>query len=45
MKTYNEDSDIRCCIGGNVQYPKKLDERHNDLWFLPERLKIEHEKL
>ena len=41
MKIYNEDSDVRCFIEADVQYPEKLHEHHNDLPFLPERTKIE----
>ena len=35
IKSYNED---------DVQYTEKLHELHNDLQFLPERMKIEKVK-
>ena len=41
MKSYNEDSNIEYFIEADVQYPEKLHELHNDLCFLPERMKIE----
>ena len=39
IKNYNEESDDI-----DVQYPEKLHELHNDLPFLPERMKIEKVK-
>ena len=41
IKSYNEESDEGYFIEVDVQYPEKLHERHNDLPFLPERMKIE----
>ena len=46
IKNYNEESDERYSLEADVQYPEKLREIHNDLPFLPERIKIENvEKL
>ena len=39
-KTYNKESDEGCFLEVDVQYPEKIDEIHNDLSFLPERMKI-----
>ena len=41
IKKYNEESDEGYFLGVDVQYPEKLRELHNDLPFLPERMKIE----
>ena len=41
MKNYNEESDEGYFFEVDVQYPEKLHELHNDLPFLPERMKIE----
>ena len=41
IKNYNEESDEGHFLEVNVQYPEKLHELHNDLPFLPERIKIE----
>ena len=41
IKNYNEESDKRYFLEVNVQYLEKLHELHNDLTFLPERLKTE----
>ena len=41
IKNYNEESDVGYFLEVDVQYPEKLDELHNDLPFLPERMKIE----
>ena len=41
IKNYNEESDVRYFLKVDVQYPEKLHELHNDLPFLPERIKIE----
>ena len=40
-KNYNEESDEGYFLEVDVQYLKKLDELHNDLLFLPDRMKIE----
>ena len=54
IKDYNGESDEGYFIEVDVQYPEKLHELHNDLPYLPERMKIEkvekfvanlHEKL
>ena len=41
MKNYNEESDKGCFLEVDVQYLQKLNNLHNDLTFLPERVKIE----
>ena len=41
IKNYNEESDEGYFLDVDVQYPEKLHELHNDLPFLPERMKIE----
>ena len=41
IKNCNEDSDEGYFLEINVQYPEKLRDLHNDLPFLPERIKIE----
>ena len=46
IKNYDEECDEGYFLGVNIQYPEKLHELHNDLPFLPERMKIENiEKL
>ena len=41
IKNYNEESDEGYFIGVDVQYLEKLHELHNDLPFLPGRVKIQ----
>ena len=41
MKNYNEESDEGYFLEVDVQYPENLQNLHNDLPFLPERMKIE----
>ena len=41
QKRYNEGSDKGYFAEVKVQYLEKLHELHNDLLFLPERMKIE----
>ena len=41
IKSYNEESYEGYFLEVDVQYLKKLHELHNDLPFLPERMKIE----
>ena len=41
MKNYNEESDEGYFLGAYVQYLEKLDELHNNLPFILERMKIE----
>ena len=41
IKNYNEQSDEGYFLEADVQYLEKLHELHNDLPFLPERIKIE----
>ena len=46
IKSYDEESDEGYFLKVDVQYPEKLYKLHNDLPFLPERMKIENfEKL
>ena len=40
-QNFNKNSNIRYFIEADVQYPEKLHELHNDLPFLPKRIKIE----
>ena len=41
INNYNEESDKGCFLEVDVQYIEKLLEHHNDLPFLPGRMKIE----
>ena len=41
IKNYNEESDVGYFLEVDVQHLKKLHELHNNLPFLPERMKIE----
>ena len=41
IKIYNEESEERCFLEVDVQYPEQLHELHNDLPFLTENMKIE----
>ena len=41
MKNYNEESDKGYFFEVDVQYLQKLNNLHNDLTFIPERVKIE----
>ena len=41
IKSGNEEGDKGCFVKVDVQHNKKLHELHNDLPFLPERMKIE----
>ena len=41
IKKYNKESDEGYFLEADVQYLLKLHEIHNDLSFLPERIKIE----
>ena len=36
MESYNEESDERSNLKGNIQYPEILHDLHNNLPFLPE---------
>ena len=40
-KCYNEESDEGYFLEADIKYPKELEEFHNDLPFLPKRMKIE----
>ena len=44
IKQYNGKSDEEHFLEVDVQYPEELHELHNDLQFLPERMKIEKVK-
>ena len=41
IRKYNEESDEGSFLKVDVQYLEKLHELHNDLPFLPDRIKIE----
>ena len=41
IKNYDEDRDKRYILKVDVEYPKDLHDLHNDLPFLPERMRIE----
>ena len=41
IKNYNKEIDEGCLLEGDVQHHEKLHELHNDLLFLPERVKTE----
>ena len=40
IKSYNEESDEGYFLEVDVQYPKKLQEFHNNLTFLSERMEL-----
>ena len=40
IKNYNEEADEGYFLEVDVQYPEKLHQLHNDLLFLPERMKL-----
>ena len=40
VKSYNEENDEGYFLEVDVQYPEELHKLHNDLPFLPERMKI-----
>ena len=44
IKSHNEANDKKYFFDVDVQYPKKLDDLHIDLPFLPERMKIKQVK-
>ena len=41
IKNYDKESDEGCFFEVDIQYPEKFHDLHNDLPFLPERLKSE----
>ena len=41
IKNHNKEGDKGYLLEVDVQYPVKLHELHNDLLFLPQRMKIE----
>ena len=41
IKNYNEESDEAYILAGDVQHLEKLQDLHNNLPFLPERMEIE----
>ena len=45
IKKYNEESDKGSFLEVDAQYLENLDERHNDLPFLSERMEIEKANL
>ena len=40
IKSYNEESDKGCFLEVDIKYSEKLHNLHNDLPFLPEKMKI-----
>ena len=40
IKKYGEDSDVGYFIEADIKYPKELNNKHGDLPFLPERMKV-----
>ena len=40
IKNHNEETDEGYFLEVDVQYPEKLHQLHNDLPFLPERMKL-----
>ena len=40
IKNYNEERDVGYFLDVDVQYPENLHNLHNDLPFLPERMRI-----
>ena len=40
IKKYDENSDKGYIFEADIEYPKNLHKLHNDLSFLPERIKI-----
>ena len=40
VKKYNEETNEGCFLHVDVPYPEKVDKLHNDLQFLPERMKL-----
>ena len=41
IKNYDEDSDKGYILEVDVKYPRRLDDLHSDLPFLPKRIKID----
>ena len=41
VKSYNEETDKIYFLKDDIQYPKNLHNLHNDIPFLPVRMKIE----
>ena len=41
MKRYNDESDEGYFVEVDIQYLENLHNLHNDLFFLPEKMKIE----
>ena len=41
IKNYNEESNEGYFLQADIQYPEKVHELHNDLQFLPEKMKFE----
>ena len=40
LKNYNEDSETRYFLKVDIKYLEQLQKLHNDLLFLPKRMKI-----
>ena len=41
IKSYNEESEEKCFLKVDIQYPEKFHKLHIDLPFIAERMKIE----
>ena len=44
IKNYDEDSNLAYFIKADIKYPKELHNKHSDLPFLPERMKVNKSK-
>lgn len=44
LKNYNEDSETRYFLKVDIKYPEQLQKLHNDLLFLPKRMKTGRSK-
>ena len=44
-KSYNEENDEGYFLAVDIQYLENLDKLHNDLPFLPQRMKINEKKV
>ena len=44
IKNYDEDSNVGYFIEADIEYPTELHNKHSDLPFLPERMKVNKSK-
>ena len=44
IRIYDEDSNVGYFIKADMEYPKELHNKHSDLPFLPERMKVNKSK-